>query len=102
MATFFFRVYESAAEVAHGDPIQEDTVTIGVTHELSAVIPAKGPTDTQKRHRRVRIFADVDCFVTWGDNPEATGDGQSGMPLGAENPEYISILSGQRFSVIQR
>ena len=97
MATFFFRVYETAAEVAHGDPKQEDVVTIGVSSQQSA--PIHGD---KKRQRRVRIFADVDCFVHWGDNPTATNDGLSGMPLGAENPEYISINAGQKFAVIER
>ena len=97
MATFFFRVYETAAEVAHGDPLQENVVAVGVSQQQSAPIAGD-----KKRQRRVRIFADVDCFVQWGDNPTATNDGLSGMPLGAENPEYVSINAGQRFSVIQR
>jgi hypothetical protein len=96
MATLFIRVYEGAAEVAIGH-IQYDTVAIGAGSVQSAVI-----VGDKKRHRRVRLFADADCFVADGDNPTATGDGASGMPLGAENPEYVWIYAGQKFAVIER
>lgn len=96
MATLYIAVFDGAAEVALGDP-QEMTVTIAAGSTQSAV--AAGPVN---RGRRMRLFADADCYVTWGDNPTATNDGTSGRPLGAENPEYFAITTGQKVAVIER
>ena len=97
MATLFITVYEGAASVALGDPIQEEAVVIGAGSLQSNVITGIAP-----RRKRVRLYADVDCFATWGDNPTATTDGTSGRPLGADNPEYFDIESGYRIAVIER
>ena len=97
MATLFFRVWESAAEVALGDKIQEDVITIGSGSLQSAVISGTG-----RKRRRVRLFADANCFVTWGENPTALNDGTEGMPMGSENPEYVDIESQHKIAVIER
>ena len=97
MATLFFRVWESAAEVALGQPIQEDVVNIAASSTQSSVISGTG-----KKRRRVRLFADSNCFVTWGENPTAQNDGSDGMPMGSENPEYVDIESGHKIAVISR
>lgn len=97
MATLYFRVYEGAAEVATGDPIQEGTVTIAGSANESAAI-----TGSDRKRRRVRLFADTNCFVTWGASPTAVNDGSDGMPMGSENPEYVDIEAGHLISVIQR
>ena len=97
MATLFFRVFEGAAEVATGDPIQEGTVTIAGTANESAAI-----TGENRKRQRVRLFADTNCFVTWGANPTAQNDGSDGMPMGSENPEYVDIESAHLISVIER
>jgi len=73
MATLYFCVFEGAAEVATGDPIQEGVVTVQGSSTQSAVI-----TGTGKKRRRVRVFTDTNCFVTWGENPTALNDGTEG------------------------
>src|SRR3990170_158819 len=93
----FITVWEDAAEVALGAPTQEMQVAIGAGSVQSAVI-----TGTKNRHVRMRLMADADCFVTWGDDPVATTDGTSGRPMAAENPEYFDINVGQKVAVIQR
>ena len=98
MATLFFRVYETAAEVAAGPKVNEGAVTISGTAAQSGVMHSTGGN----KSRRVRLFADTACFVTWGSNPTALIDGTEGMPLGAENPEYIHINSNEKLSVIAR
>lgn len=97
MATLYITVWEDAAEVALGQPTQEMVVSIGATSTQSAVI-----TGTSNRHRRMRLMADADCFVTWGEDPTALADGTGGRPMGAENPEYFAINVGQKVAVIQR
>ena len=97
MATLYITVWEDAAEVALGQPTQEMTVPIGASSAQSAVI-----VGVKNRHLRMRLMADGDCFVTWGDDPTALTDGTSGRPMGAENPEYFSINAGQKVAVIQR
>jgi hypothetical protein len=93
----YITVFEDAAEVALGAPVQEMAVAIGAGSVQSDAIAGTG-----NRHRRMRLMADVDCFVTWGDDPTATTDGTSGRPMGAENPEYFAINVGQKVAVIER
>ena len=99
--TLYFRVFSGASEVALGDPVQEDTVDFSGGVNSSAVISTDNPGIDNKR-MRVRLFADDDCFVTWGANPTAQNDGSDGMPMGAENPEYVDIEAGHKISVIAR
>ncbi len=97
MATLFFAVYLGAVEVAAGDPVQENKVTIGVASAQSAVIIGSG----RKRHR-VRVFADTNCFATWGENPVAKSDGTDGRPLEAGSAEYFDIEAGHKIATIER
>jgi len=97
MATLFFAVFEDAAQTALDIPLQEDVIAIGVGSLQSATIVGSG-----KKKRTVRLFADVDCFVTWGADPTAVADGSEGRPIGAENPEYVSIEAGHKIAVIAR
>lgn len=97
MTTLFITAYEAAEQTALGNPIQEITVAIGGTSAQSAAITGSG-----RKKRTVRLFADTNCFVTWGYDPTALADGTGGRPLGAENPEYVSIEAGHKIAVIQR
>ncbi len=97
MATLFFTVFSGAVEVAAGDPIQEDKVAIGVGSTQSATLVGTG----RKRHR-VRVFADENCFATWGENPTAKNDGTDGRPLEAGSAEYFDIEAGYKIAVIER
>ena len=95
MATLWIHVFEAAAEVALGDPIQELSVTIGV----SSTSAGSAITGSNRLRRRVRLFADLNCHVTWAASPTAdTGD----IPLGVDNPEYFDIEAGHTVAVIQR
>lgn len=97
MATLFICVFEGAAEVAMGDPIQEIIVTIGAVSAQSAEI-----SGSSRRRRRARVLADAKCFVTWGANPTAKDDGTDGRPLATEAAEYFDIEAGHRIAVIER
>ena len=95
MATLFFTVFSGAAEVASGDPIQEDSIAIGGSSAAGA-----GINGTGKKRRRVRLFADADCFATWGVNPVASST--DGRPLAAGVAEYFEIEAGHQIAVITR
>ena len=97
MATLFFTVFLGAVEVAAGDPVQEDKVTIGVASAQTVVI-----TRTGRKRLRVRVFADTNCFATWGENPTAKDDGTDGRPLEAGSAEYFDIEAGHKIAVIER
>jgi len=97
MATLFIAVWEDAEEVALGNPIQEMTVDIGVASAQSDAI-----SGTLNKRRRVRLFADGNCFATWGADPTALNDGTDGRPLGASTPEYFDIQSEHKIAVIER
>jgi hypothetical protein len=98
MATLFISVFADATQTLLNPPIQEMAVAVGAGSVQSAAL-SQGNNATM---RRVRLFTDTDCFVTWGADPTAVGDGSSGMPLGAENPEVVGIETGHKVAVIQR
>lgn len=96
MATLFLTAWEDAEEVALGDILQTTTVNISASSTKSTAI-----SGTLKKRRRVRFFADEECFVTWGEDPTAT-DGDNSIPMGRNNPEYFDIQSGYKIAVIER
>ncbi len=96
MATLFITAFRQASQTALGDPTQEEVVDIGVASTNS------NPITGARAFRTVRLYADADCFVTWGTNPTATIDGSSGRAVGADNPEYWNIAVGHIIAVIQR
>jgi len=98
MATLQFTVWDTASSVANGPVKNEGTITIGGTSAAGAVIDATGGN----KGRRVRVFADTACWVTWGENPTAVNDGSEGRAMGAENPEYFDIPANLKIAVIQR
>ena len=97
MATLFISVFADANTTTLDKPIQEMVVTVGAGSLKSSAI-----TGTGKFVRRVRLFTDTDCFVAWGSDPTAVGDGTAGMPLGAENPEFVGVRTGDFIAVIER
>lgn len=96
MPTLYVTVWEVAAEVALGDPLQEFQVNIAATTTQST----ETIVGSDRRKRRIRVFPDSDCFVTWGLNPVATST--TARPMGAENPEYFEIESDYKVAVIER
>lgn len=93
----YITVWRDAAEVAMGDPLQETSIAIG-----GASVQSEAITGVNRQRNRVRLFADSNCFVTWGADPTALNDGTDGRPMGSENPEYFDIESNHRIAVIQR
>ncbi len=96
MATLFVTVWETAESVALGDILQEFQINIGATSTPSAA----AIVGTPRRKRRIRLFADADCFVTWAETPVAVSS--ASRPMGEENPEYFEIEAGQKIAVIER
>ena len=98
MATLFITVWGDATQTLLGEPIQEEAVTIsGTSAQSSAILGG-----VNKAMRRVRLYTDTDCFVTWGTDPTALTNGTAGRALGADNPEVFGVESGQRIAVIER
>lgn len=97
MATLQFTVFETAAEVALGDPIQENIITISGTSAQGAVIAAE-----DGKRRRVRVAVDTNCWVLWSENPTALVNGTAGRMMFAGDREYFDIQSGHRIAVIER
>ena len=94
MATLTATVYDSAAEVAMGYPLEELQVAVGGGSLQTDAITTSG-----MEVKRVRLFTDTDCHVAFGDNPTATS---ANFPLGAENPEYVWVKAGDKIAVIAR
>ena len=90
----FMTVWESASEVALGDPIQYTSAVIGGAN--SAPISGSG-----KKRRRVRLYASAACWVKYGESPTATGSADA-MAMGADNPEYLDIEAGHVLTAIAR
>ncbi len=98
MANLQYTVWDTAAEVANGPVKNENVVAIGGTSAQSGLVDSSG----SNRSRRVRVFAESACFVTWGENPTALANGTDGRMVGAENPEYVEIRADHKIAVIQR
>ncbi len=94
-----FTVWGTAAEVANGPVLNEGVIAIGGASVASAAVI--DPTG-DNRGRRVRLFAEAACYVTWGEDPTALNDGTGGRMLGAENPEYFDVPADFKIAVIQR
>jgi hypothetical protein len=94
MATLWISVFESAAEVAMGAPLQEMTVAIGGASTQSAAIGGSA-----RAHRRIRLLADSKCHVAIGTDPTA---GSTSLPLTLEGAEYFFAEAGWKVAVVQR
>ncbi len=99
MATLYISVFADAGSTAHGDPLEEFVIASvdGTSKQSQAIASASG-----KPRRTVRIFSDVDAFVTWGEDPTALSTGAGGRAIGTENPEYWHIKAGDKIAVITR
>lgn len=96
MATLNIVVFENAVEVLFDRPAA--IIPVSITSGSLQSAPITGPTG---KIRHCRIFADADCFFTWGENPSVAGF-TDGLPLGAENPEVVGIKVGDLVAVIER
>lgn len=97
MASLYYAVFEAVGRIVLDEPIQENKVAISATSAQSATI-----TGTGNKMQYVRLFADTNCFVTWGDDPTALTDGSEGRPLQAGVQDYVGVKAGQKLAVIQR
>ena len=100
MAKLWITVFEAASETALDAPIQDITpVDISGTSAQSEAVTGSTESPAGKKRRTLRLFADTDCHVAWGDDPTA---GTDNFPLGAENPEYINVVAGGKVAVLER
>jgi len=97
MANLQYTVFEDAAAVALGSPLQENVIAIGATSAAGDAIVG----DT-RRPRRVRVMCEAKAFVMWGDAPVAKSDGTDGRMMGSESPEYFDLEAGWQIAVIER
>lgn len=95
MANVYLTVWDSAGEVALGDPVQ--FIVAVIDGARSAVITGSG-----RKRKRVRLLADADCFLKYGVPTVTATDGTDSMPLGADNPEYIDMEVGHELHAISR
>jgi hypothetical protein len=96
MASLQLSVFSNASSTAAGDVLQEEVVNISNSSVQSNVIVGSN------NYRVVRMYADVDCFVTWGSDPTALSDGTDGRFIGANNPEYFRLQAGEKVATIER
>lgn len=96
MASLQLTVFSNATSTAVGDVLQEEIIAVSGTSAQSNAITGSG------NYRVVRMYADVDCFITWGSNPTALSNGTGGRFVGANNPEYFRLQAGEKVAVIER
>ena len=94
MPTLTFTVWHNAGATGSGPVLQEENIAIGATSAQGSAISGSGET------RKVRIFCDVNAYVTWGSDPTAASG--SARPMGLENPEYFEINAGDKVAVLER
>lgn len=97
----YYTVWSTAAEVANGPVLARGEIAIGggSLNSTDVVDPNASPDN---QGRRVRIYAEANCFVAWGAGEPTVADGSDGIPMGADNPEYFDIPANQKIAVIQR
>lgn len=99
MANVYLTVFDSASEVARGDPAQFTVAIIDSTDSAAIVGTVTG---AGRRRLRVRLLADADCFVGYFSTTPTVTDGNDSIPLGADNPEYVDIEQGNVLKAISR
>lgn len=100
MATLQYTVYDNAGATPQGPVLAEGILTIsGTSARTSAPIYAAGGN----RAVAVRIAADGDCWVNWGDSGvDATNDGEGGRMMFANSWEYPQLTADQYIAVIEK
>ncbi len=100
MANVYVTAWDSAAEVAQGDPTDFLVAVIGGANSGKLTVQPGKP----RQRKRVRIQADADVFINFfsdNDDPTVT-NGTDAMPLGADNPEYHDMEVGRLLKAIAR
>ncbi len=95
MPTLWIHGFDAANEVPFGAPLFTDSISVAGAATTSAALSVPSGQNVMLR---VRLFTDTDCHVSWDGADATTAD----APLGAENPEYFGIETGQTISCIQR
>jgi hypothetical protein len=98
MATLQYTVWPDAKQVALGDVINENVITIGGASAQGGLIDSAASTGA---HRYVRVAADADCWVTWGSDPTAVAD-TGGRMVFSGQPEYWYMEAGFKIACITR
>lgn len=99
MANVYLTVFDSASEVARGDPTQ---FTVAIIDGANSAAIVGSVTGAGRRRLRVRIQADTKCFVGYFSTTPTVTDGTDSIPLGEENPEYVDIEQGNVLKAITR
>ncbi len=101
MANVYLTAWDSAGEVALGDPTDHLVAVIGTG--VSEGLTSSREQEPNQR-KRVRLLADDNCFVVFwkeGADPDIN-DGEDSIPLGADNPEYFDMQAGRVLKAIAR
>lgn len=92
-------IFVGAVEVAKGEPLETISVDITGSHLETAAVSGSAQEVAGNIVRKMRLHAEIDCYVAWGENPVAD---VNSMPLDATNPEYFDIVCGHKISVLAR
>ncbi len=104
MATLQYTVFRAADVTGRGPVLNENVIAIGGASVQSAIMDPNAPVEAKNGQRAVRIVADAKCYVTWGQNPTALGDGTQGRMMGPDisTGEYFDIKADEKIAVIAR
>lgn len=99
MANVYLTVFDSASEVARGDPTQ---FTVAVIDGANSDPVVGSVTGAGRRRLRVRLLCDEDVFVGYFSTTPTVTDGTDSIPFGTENPEFVDIEQGNVLKAISR
>ncbi len=88
--------WNGASVTLAGQPFSEEVIDVGSGSLQGSVLNCSGNMCS------VRFLADEDCWVNWGLNPTAAGDGASGRKIVADVAEVFGVQNGHRIAVIER
>lgn len=95
MAFLYIQEYEDLAQDRAGNHIPAGNEPAVASQRVTFTVAAQSAA-FDGRTRFVRLIADADAFVAFGDNPTATA---SSMKINADTAEYFGVRPGIKLSV---
>lgn len=97
MSTVSVTQFSAVGSVSNGSLMCPQTPFIS-TEDINASTVSAQSAAFDSQTRFVRILSDANVRVRFGSNPTATA---TDMPIRANSPEFVAVVSGDKIAVIE-
>lgn len=97
MSTVSVTQFSAVGSVSNGSLMCPQAPFIA-TEDISASTTSAQSAAFDSQTRFVRIMSDANVRVRFGSNPTATA---TDMPIRANSPEFVAVVSGDKIAVIE-